>query len=76
MDNSEKTVFLGGDTLGYDLKVDLREFLKSKGYKIVDLGVFKDDDIGFEDIIREVGEKVGENKGALGLAVFGKTPGK
>ena len=76
MDNSKKTIFLGGDTLGYDLKADLRDFLRSKGYKTVDLGMFKDDDIGFEDIIREVGEKVGENKGSLGLAVFGKTPGK
>ena len=72
MDDSIKTIFLGGDELGRKVKDELKEFLESKGYKYVDLGLFEGDEIAFNRIIDEVGEKAGEHDDALGVIVFGK----
>jgi len=67
-----KTVFFGSDQKGYELKKDIQEFLKQKGYEVLDLGQFKNDEIPFEDIQNEVDEKVREHEGALGVLVMGK----
>ena len=72
MANSIKKIFLGSDDLADDFKDELKEFLENKGYKYVDLGLSEGDEIDFNTIIDEVGEKAGEHDDALGLIVFGK----
>lgn len=72
MDDKKKVIYFGSDREGYELKRDMTDFLKEKGYDIVDLGLFKEDDIAFDRIDREVKEKVRERQGALGVLLFGK----
>jgi len=72
MDNDVQTVFLAGNKKAYDIKAEFKEFMKEKGHKIVDLGVFKDDESKFSDLKREVDEKVNEEENALGVLIFGK----
>lgn len=72
MDKENKIIYLAGNKMAYDLKAEFREFMKERGHKIVDLGVFKDDESKFEDIRRELDEKVNEEDNAMGILVFGK----
>lgn len=71
MNQSGKRIFLGSDKKGYDLKKDIEAYLATKGHKVLDLGVFKDDDLDYVDIENEVGEKVYEHKDSLGVLVIG-----
>ncbi len=71
MADTKRTIYFGSDREGYELKKDLEEFLKNKGYDMIDLGLFKDDDIGFDNIVREVQDKVSERKNSLGVVFFG-----
>lgn len=64
-------VYFGSDHAGYNLKNQLVDYLKGKGYRAVDLGVFSEESVDYPDIAREVGEKVRENHGAKGVLVCG-----
>jgi len=72
MDDKKKVIYFGCDRESYELKRDMTDFLKQKGYDIVDLGLFKEDEVAFERIDREVKEKVRERQDALGVLLFGK----
>lgn len=72
MDEKKAVIYFGSDSEGYQLKRDMADFLKGKGYDIVDIGVFKDDEIAFDRIDREVRDKVEESGDALGVLLFGK----
>ncbi len=72
MADTKRTIYFGSDREGYELKKDLEDFLKSKGYDMVDLGLFKDDDIAFHRIVDEVQDKVSERKNSLGVVFFGR----
>ena len=72
MDDKKKVIYFGCDRESYELKRDMTDFLKQKGYDIVDLGLFKEDEVAFDRIDREVKEKVRERQDALGVLIFGK----
>ncbi len=72
MDDKKKVIYFGSDKESYEVKRDMTDFLKGKGYDIVDLGVFKEDEIAYDRIDREVREKVQEREDALGVLLFGK----
>ncbi len=72
MADKKRTIYFGSDREGYELKKDLEVFLQSKGYDMIDLGLFKDDDIGFDNIVREVQDKVSERENSLGVVFFGR----
>lgn len=64
-------VYFGSDHAGYNLKNQLVDYLKGKGHRAVDLGVFSEESVDYPDIAREVGEKVQENHGAVGVLICG-----
>lgn len=65
-------IYLGADHAGFPLKEILVNFVKEKGHETVDLGVFTDaNKVDYPDLAREVGEKVRENEGSLGILVCG-----
>lgn len=65
-------VYIGSDHAGYQLKEVIQDHLKDSGHEVVDLGVFTDvNKVDYPDIAREVGEKVNENKGSLGILACG-----
>ncbi len=72
MNEKQKVIYFGSDHEGYELKRDMADFLKGKGYDLVDLGVFKEDEIAYERIDKEVREKVEEKENAMGILLFGK----
>lgn len=73
-------IYLGSDHAGVNLKKQIKLHLdeKFKGQEassVLDLGVFTNDATDYPDIAREVGEKVLENEGALGILICGSGVG-
>jgi ribose 5-phosphate isomerase B len=71
MAENPKTVYMGSDHAGYDLKNILKKYLTEKGTKVIDLGCFSADSVDYPDIAREVGEKIIEEKNAVGILICG-----
>ena len=65
-------MYIGSDHAGYTLKETLQAHIQDQGHDVVDLGVFDSvNKVDYPDIAREVGEKVAENPGSLGVLVCG-----
>lgn len=72
MPDNGKTIYVGSDQKAYKLKNEIAEFLKSKGWNCVELGVFKDDETPYDRIKTEVEDRVNiEEPGSTGILVFG-----
>lgn len=66
-----KKVYIGSDHAGYRMKEVLKRHLEDKGIEFIDFGAFSEDSVDYPDIAREVGEKVGENGGSMGVLICG-----
>jgi ribose 5-phosphate isomerase B len=64
-------VYMGSDHAGYAAKNDLKPFVKNLGFDVTDLGCFSEVSVDYPDIAREVGEKVLETEGAMGILICG-----
>lgn len=71
----EKVVYIGSDHAGFAAKKELADYVKSKGFEVTDLGCFSEDPCDYPDIGREIGEKVIEREGSLGIGVCGSGVG-
>ncbi|MFC1750228.1 ribose 5-phosphate isomerase B [Pseudomonadota bacterium] len=71
MDTEKLTIYLGSDHAGYDFKALVKEYIDSKGIKTLDLGAFSTESVDYPDIAREIGEKVTEEPGSLGILICG-----
>lgn len=72
-DKNDRRVYVGGDQDGHKLRDDIMEFLKTKGWTCVDLGLFNGDETPYSRIESEVKDRVNvEEPGSLGILVFGK----
>lgn len=77
MAEQSKHIYIGGDVPGHEVREEVIQFLKEKGYNCVELGIFENDDTSYERIEHEVMEKVHfEEPGSLGILVFGTQEGK
>jgi len=70
-DKEKDIIYIGSDHAGYKEKESLREYLKTQGYQLIDLGCFNEDSCDYPDIADEVGEKVSETQGARGILFCG-----
>ena len=71
----EKTIYIGADHAGFELKEKIKNFLIKEGYKVRDLGAFKynyNDD--YPDYALKVCEKVLKKQG-LGILICGSGQG-
>ncbi|HCW32656.1 MAG: RpiB/LacA/LacB family sugar-phosphate isomerase, ribose 5-phosphate isomerase B [Candidatus Peregrinibacteria bacterium GW2011_GWF2_39_17] len=68
-------LYLGSDHAGYGLKNNLKDYIETLGYTVVDLGVFSEATYDYPDIAREVAEKVYENLGSFGVLICGTGTG-
>lgn len=66
-----KKIFVGGDKKAHEMKARLKKFLDGEGVEFVDLGVFDNDDADYQNIVREVTEKVNEED-TTGILIFNK----
>lgn len=70
-----KVVYIGSDHAGFQSKNAMKTYLEGKGLEVTDLGCFSEEPCDYPDIAREVGEKVLEVEGAMGIAICGSGVG-
>lgn len=65
-----KTISLGTDHAGYQLKEVVKGHLKKKGYQIIDFGTSSDEAVDYADFVIPAAEAVAQSKADFGV-VFG-----
>jgi len=64
-------IAIGSDHGGFELKGKVINFLKEKGYEVLDLGCNSTDSVDYPKYGRLVGEAVVENKADKGIVICG-----
>ena len=54
MAHSAKRIVIGSDHGGVELKSNISDHLRDRGYQVDDIGVYTDDSVDYPDIIEEV----------------------
>ncbi len=68
----KQRIYVGSDHAGFQAKEAVKAYLEEKDeYEVTDLGCFSEDSCDYPDTAREVGEKIAENNGALGVLICG-----
>lgn len=73
----EKTVYIGADHAGFELKEGLKPFLGSLGYEVKDRGAYnfnQDDD--YPDFIFSVAESMAQDNNSKGIVIGGSGQGE
>ena len=68
-------IFISSDHAGFQLKEDIKLFLKRKKYKFIDLGPIKNDEVDYPDYAHAVAKKVKNNKNFRGILICGSGMG-
>ena len=74
-----RTIHIGADHAGFDMKEELREYLQSLGYEVVDHGAFEfDEDDDYPDFIQPVADAVSRDveKLSKGIVIGGSGQGE
>jgi ribose 5-phosphate isomerase B len=66
-----KTVVMGSDHGGYELKEDLKAYLTELGYPYIDFGCFDKNSVDYPDIAFLVAEAIAENDNYVGIMIDG-----
>ncbi len=66
-----RTVAIGADHGGYELKEDLRRFLEMKKYRVLDCGTNSKDSVDYPDFARAVAVAVADGRAEAGVIVDG-----
>lgn len=67
----DKTVALGADHGGFELKENLKPYLQEMGYAVLDCGTFSPDSVDYPDFAYAVAKLVAEGRAAWGIMVDG-----
>ena len=70
-----KKIFISSDHAGFQLKEDIKNFLKEKKYSCIDLGPDNDNRVDYPDFAHSVAKKVKINKNYRGILVCGSGTG-
>ncbi|MBY0535880.1 MAG: ribose 5-phosphate isomerase B [Chitinophagaceae bacterium] len=70
-----KPIVIGGDHAGFDLKKTLIEYLKEKGYEVVDKGLFENVSVDYPDYAHPVADLVESGMAAFGILICGSANG-
>ncbi len=77
MKKEQLTIYLGADHAGFELKEKIKNYLKNKGIRFVDLGPEKyDKDDDYPDYIIPTANAVSKNKNSLGIILGGSGQGE
>jgi len=68
---SIKKIYIGSDHAGYELKNQLKKYIESLKFDVVDVGVFSPESADYPDIAKKVAKKVLNNSSAYGLLICG-----
>lgn len=75
MSENKKAIVMGADHNGRKLKDDLRDYIRSKGYEVVDMGVDSDEPMMYPEIAIKVAEAVKDGKFDRGILICGTGAG-
>ncbi|MDQ7822126.1 MAG: ribose 5-phosphate isomerase B [Candidatus Eremiobacteraeota bacterium] len=64
-------VYIGSDHGGFEMKEQLKPYIESLGFQVVDFGAYSRDPVDYPDITFLVAEKVSHDQGALGIMIDG-----
>lgn len=67
----KKTIVLGADHGGFELKNELKNLIEKEGYSVVDFGTHSSDPVDYPDIALLVSEKVSRCPDCLGIIIDG-----
>lgn len=67
----EKNIIIGSDHGGFEMKEIVIEVLKSKGYKVEDVGCFNAESVHYPTIAKSVASKVSEGAHKKGILICG-----
>ncbi len=67
----DKTVALGADHGGFELKENLKPYLQEMGYAVLDCGTFSSQSVDYPDLAYAVAKLVAEGRAACGIMVDG-----
>ena len=71
------TIFIGSDHAGYELKNELKEFLSTLGYNVVDKGPFQyEEQDDYPDLISPVAFEISRDPNARGIVIGGSGQGE
>ncbi len=68
---ADKTVALGADHGGYQMKEQLKPTLEGLGYRIIDCGTHSAEAVDYPDLAYAVAQQVSQGRAALGIIVDG-----
>ena len=66
-----KKIFISSDHAGYNLKENIKVFLKKKKYNFIDLGPKNNNRVDYPEYAHEVAKKVKKNNNYRGILVCG-----
>ncbi len=66
---------MGADQNGWRMKDELRDYLRSKGFEVMDLGVNSDDPVLYPEIAIKVAETVRDGQYSRGILICGTGAG-
>jgi len=69
-------ISLASDHAGFPLKETLRDYLKSKGYAVLDFGTWSEDPVDYPQYIRAAALSVASGETSLGVVVGGSGNGE
>jgi len=75
MDGEKKTVVIGSDHFGFQLKNALRDYIRSKGWNVVDMGVDSEMPIDYPDMGTRLAEAIRDGKYDRGILICGTGAG-
>ena len=75
MTDKMERIVVGADHYGLHLKNIIRDYLRSKGYQVDDMGVDTDDPVDYPDVGAAVAEAVGAARYGRGVLVCGTGAG-
>ncbi len=71
METSKKTIFLGGDHGGFELKEFLKQYLVENNYTVEDVGSYTPERVDYPDYAGKVCEGVHKDVNSVGIVVCG-----
>ena len=71
----KKTIHIGSDHAGFDLKNELKTFLESMDYETKDYGCFSKDSMDYPDVVHPVADAVEGEMNGIGILICGSGNG-
>lgn len=70
-----KTIAIGCDHAGYQMRETLLPFLKNLGYEVNDFGTYSEESVDYPDFVHPVANSIEQEESDLGILICGSANG-